>query len=84
MTTTEDSNRPCRANLDVHLYGLLARASKDAVSVVMQAVSEWRDARSLHRMDHAALKDIGISRGDIEWVVRNGASDRRCQSNGRG
>lgn len=37
MTTTEDSNRPCRANLDVHLYGLLARASKDAVSAVMQA-----------------------------------------------
>lgn len=41
-------------------------------NAMASAYSEWRAARSLYRIDDAGLKDICVSRGNIEWVVRSG------------
>jgi uncharacterized protein YjiS (DUF1127 family) len=37
----------------------------------------WRTTRRLLAFDDAMLKDIGISRGDVERVVRHGRPPRR-------
>ena len=40
-------------------------------------IETWRSTRQLLAFDDTMLKDIGISRGDIERVVRHGQSPRR-------
>lgn len=49
----------------------LARALLVSISSAASAISEWRAARSLLRLDDTALKDLCISRGNIEWLVRH-------------
>lgn len=49
----------------------LARVLLVSVSSAASALSEWRAARSLSRLDDTALKDLCISRGNIEWLVRH-------------
>lgn len=51
--------------------GRLARAMLASVSSAASAIREWRAARRLSRLDDAALKDLCISRGNIEWLVRH-------------
>ncbi|WP_395450568.1 hypothetical protein ACHMW7_12650 [Aminobacter sp. UC22_36] len=57
--------------------GRLARAMLVSVSSAASAISEWRATRRLSRLDDAALKDLCISRGNIEWLVRH-RTDGRC------
>jgi uncharacterized protein YjiS (DUF1127 family) len=38
---------------------------------------QLRAVRALHKLDDHALHDIGISRGEIEYVVRHGREERR-------
>jgi uncharacterized protein YjiS (DUF1127 family) len=39
---------------------------------IRERIEVWRVTRRLLAADDAMLKDIGISRGDIEWMVRHG------------
>lgn len=39
---------------------------------IRERIEVWRVTRRLLAADDAMLKDIGISRGDIEWIVRHG------------
>jgi uncharacterized protein YjiS (DUF1127 family) len=53
-------------------YGrMLARAILVSVSSAASTLREWRAARRLSRLDDAALKDLCISRGNIDWLVRH-------------
>lgn len=42
------------------------------VRKIRQRIEIWRVTRRLQAADDAMLKDIGISRGDIDWMVRHG------------
>ena len=45
----------------------------------LAARREQRSAvRALHKLDDHVLHDIGISRGEIEYVVRHGREERRA------
>lgn len=48
----------------------LARAMLAAVGSAASAIRQWGAARRLSRLDDAALKDLCVSRGNIEWAVR--------------
>lgn len=45
-----------------------------AFTVAINSLMRWQDARAtrvaLSRLTDRELDDIGLSRGDIEWVVR--------------
>jgi uncharacterized protein YjiS (DUF1127 family) len=50
--------------------------------LALRLANEWyrrRAIRALHRLDDRILGDIGLSRGDIEFVVRNGPPWRALQ-----
>jgi uncharacterized protein YjiS (DUF1127 family) len=49
---------------------LLGRKIRDRIEI-------WRATRRLFAADDAMLKDIGISRGDIERLIRHGRKPRR-------
>ncbi len=44
---------------------------------IRERIETWRGTRRLLAFDDAMLKDIGISRGDVERVVRHGRLPRR-------
>jgi uncharacterized protein YjiS (DUF1127 family) len=56
------------------LIRVLARAVIAAAGKWWRAYALWRErkaaARELHALDDRTLKDIGVSRSEIEWVVR--------------
>lgn len=39
---------------------------------VFSAIEIWRAKRRLLGADDGMLKDIGVSRGSVDWVARNG------------
>jgi uncharacterized protein YjiS (DUF1127 family) len=49
-----------------------ARLAQKMVRKLRERIEVWRITRRLLAADDAMLKDIGISRGDIEWMVRHG------------
>jgi len=57
--------------------GRLVRAVLVSISSAASALSEWRAARRLSRLDDAALKDLCVSRGNIEWAVRHRMGGRQ-------
>ena len=59
--------------------------ARDWTSVAMRVlgsavlrIREWRASRRLYALDDHMLKDIGVSRGNIDWIAhigrRNGES----------
>jgi uncharacterized protein YjiS (DUF1127 family) len=70
---------------DALLYGLAAllRAAAGALAVWGTALDAWLDARlvaaaarrELSAMSDYELRDIGLARGDIEYVASGGARD---------
>ena len=58
-------------------YGWLAKLALRMIRQAGDRVETWRGTRRLFAADDAMLKDIGISRGDIERVVRHGRPPRR-------
>ena len=70
---------------DALLYGLAAllRASARGLAVAGKALDAWLDARQvaatarreLSAMSEHELRDIGLARGDIEYVTNGGARD---------
>lgn len=48
----------------------LTRAMLVTVGSAASAIRQWAAARRLSRLDDAALKDLCVSRGNIEWAVR--------------
>ena len=58
-----------------HGNGLFA-SSLSAITSVARAIVRWqrqrRDIMELQRMDDRLLADIGITRGEAEYMVRNG------------
>lgn len=71
MTITLDGG-PKQNRAVTHLVHAMLRMACAGVSTV----SDWRAARSLQRIDDAVLKDIGVSRGGIDWTVRHGRAER--------
>lgn len=45
----------------------------------MRLHHDKREVRLLMRMDDNMLRDIGLTRGDVEWVVRQPASSRASE-----
>ncbi len=69
----EDQRRRHYAGLGFQPFSLLVRAMTDIAAASASALGEWQAARALHRLDDAALKDLGVSRGNIEGVVKKGS-----------
>jgi uncharacterized protein YjiS (DUF1127 family) len=61
-----------------------AVASTDRARNFLRAVRAWHEARAAARHVHALtdhqLKDIGMNRGQVEWVDRDGAIPRSRRS----
>jgi uncharacterized protein YjiS (DUF1127 family) len=51
---------------------MLGRAFRWVAWSVRSQLKIWRDERELHKLPDCLLKDIGISRCEIDYVVRNG------------
>lgn len=55
--------------------GGVASRVVNALSVAINSLLRWQDARAtrlaLSRLTDRELDDIGLSRGDIEWVSRH-------------
>lgn len=67
--------------------GLAASASKVARAMYDQAERAWRrrrDRRHIHEMPDYILKDIGISRSEIDSVVMFGETDLTRRRRGAG
>ena len=48
-------------------HGLMA-----ALSTLRAAIAAWQATRLLLGSDDAMLADIGVSRGNIDWLVHHG------------
>ena len=55
----------------------LAGLAPRVIRKIRERIETWRGTRRLLAFDDAMLKDIGISRGDVERVVRHGRLPRR-------
>lgn len=53
-----------------------------AARIVRAKVEDWRAARRLMGADDAMFKDIGVARGNIDWAVRHGRSERTPAATG--
>ena len=70
MTTCEmTSTVPAIARTDVRTQG----AAWVARAWLVYAV--WKERRALSRLDEAALKDIGLSRADVEREISRSVMD---------
>lgn len=69
----DDQRRRHHTGLGFHPFSMLVRAVAEMASAAVSALGEWQAARALHRLDDAALKDLGVSRGNIEGVVKKGS-----------
>jgi len=79
------SSRTINRPGDTLLYGLagLLRAAASALAAAGRAFDAWLDARlvaaaarrELSAMSDHELRDIGLGRGDIEYVASGGARD---------
>jgi uncharacterized protein YjiS (DUF1127 family) len=56
----------------------LSRATARLVDDLAARRERRRAVLALHRLDDRMLRDIGISRGEIESVVRHGREERRA------
>lgn len=73
MTITIENTRKSQATkLGFHPFELLVRAIGEAAVAATSSLAGWRAARALGRLGDAELKDIGVSRGNIERAVRSG------------
>jgi uncharacterized protein YjiS (DUF1127 family) len=74
-TITHDHPWPYRTTRDLASPGLWAR-SREGLARAAAAVSRWRrlrrDAGRLMALDDRLLRDIGLSRGEVERAVRGG------------
>ena len=48
------------------------RSAMAALLTIRAAIEAWRAARRLLGADDAMLADIGVSRGNIDWLVHHG------------
>ena len=79
------SSRTIKRPGDALLYGLavLLQAAASALAAAGKALDGWLDARhvaaaarrELGSMSEHELRDIGLGRGDIEYVAGGGARD---------
>ncbi|SHI53942.1 DUF1127 domain-containing protein [Wenxinia saemankumensis] len=53
-------------------YGRLVRRAYDVLETVTAWTEARRTSRALHGLTDSQLDDLGLSRGDIEAVVRRG------------
>lgn len=58
-----------------HPFALLVHGVQQAIGAAVTALGEWRAARRLGQLDDATFKDLGISRGNVDWLVRNGTAE---------
>jgi uncharacterized protein YjiS (DUF1127 family) len=56
--------------------GWFAGTALGMIRKIQDRLETWRSTRRLLAFDDAMLKDIGISRGDVERVVRHGRPPR--------
>ena len=56
-----------------------ADARRSALGLILTAVAGWRQRRceraELYALNDRMLKDIGISRWEIEWIVKSTSRD---------
>ena len=63
----------------------IARPYRALVRGCFRMISEylmWRGMRALRKLDDQLLADVGVSRGGIEHVVRNGRHGRSLRTTG--
>jgi uncharacterized protein YjiS (DUF1127 family) len=75
MSSTQIANGTVRLNASAgYIRGFFTSCSS--------AFQQWRDRQklrtALHGLSDSALSDIGITRGEIEYVIFNRSIDSRC------
>jgi uncharacterized protein YjiS (DUF1127 family) len=72
LTIAATDPRPAKVHrLSAHATHPLAAAAR-FVAAALHAYRIWRATRALMRLNDALLRDIGLSRGAIDYTVRSG------------
>lgn len=53
-----------------------------AAQTIGGRLEDWRATRRLLGADEAMFKDIGVSRGNVDWAVRHGRNERMPTATG--
>ena len=74
MTTLTQTLRPVSAALGGAADAVRGFVTARVVAPVLRRLEERRQYESLATMDEHLLRDLGITRGEVDHVFRHGAS----------
>jgi hypothetical protein len=74
ISTTRWTDQPAKCVIASSI-GVIPMAKNGLLAAILTlraAVEAWRASRRLLGADDAMLADIGVSRGNIDWLVHHG------------
>jgi uncharacterized protein YjiS (DUF1127 family) len=74
ISTTRWTDQPVKRLIGpiVGVIPMAKQGIKALILTIRAAIDAWRATRRLLGADDAMLADIGVSRGNIDWLVHHG------------
>ncbi|MDQ6436519.1 hypothetical protein RB623_20915 [Mesorhizobium sp. LHD-90] len=72
-----DIGRASSSPRAAEMLGFWGFRGREMLEGLAHSLRSWKAARQLGAYDYTLFKDIGVSRGNVDWLVRNGRQDGR-------